>query len=277
MKHSKKKNSIGKNLHKGITFSIGLVTIGLVLWGMISLGMGVYRMFRPAGIYAVGVDPYFISGASPLLTRLSETEAESEEYFETLLQNFVRQDFPDFATAEELNDDYLISFGLWQAITLQNTDGVFNYGESGNILVPGNMVEKLSTYYFDRAEKLHHRSVELCGSFAYNQLNGCYTITAAGVSSYLLPDVVSITKSEDGTSVTLVVDCYESSGMEEGDVTENQANFRKRVEITLQNVAVAEPAEVALEESRYMFTSLKTVQRTEAPTTDKPTTETTDE
>ncbi len=275
MKHSKQRNSVGKNLHKGITFTIGLAAIALVVWGLASAGVGIYRMFRPAGIYAVGVDPYHISGAAPLSARLAETEAGSEEYFETLLQNFIRQDFPDFTAAEDLNDDYLISFGLWQAITLQNSDGVFNYGENGNILVPGNMVEKLGGYYFDRVEKLHHRSVDLCGSFSYNQLNGCYTITAAGVSSYLVPDVVSINHSEDEVSVTLVVDCYESSGMEEGDITENQANFRKRVEITLQNVAVAEPADVAIEESRYMFTSLKTVPRTDNGTTG--TTESADE
>ncbi|MBR5783305.1 MAG: hypothetical protein IKY33_03685 [Clostridia bacterium] len=243
-----------------LTFCIGLAFIGLVIWLIISLIVGVVGLFR-ADVYSEGVDTNNIAAASALYDQLSSVEADSEEYFEILLDNFVMQDVPSFTSINELDSEYLISFGLWQAITLNNSQGVLASGEDGQAYrVPKRLVEKLANYYTDYTESYKHRNMTVCGDFTYNRLNGTYTVPISYPTEYLIPNVVEITLDEENQTAQVTVDCYQNNDVDE-DPLANEANFRKREVYTLKKVTSGDENELAYEELHYQIVSMRQVEK----------------
>ena len=244
-----------------LTFCIGLAFIILVVWLIVSLIVGIVGLFR-ADVYSEGVDTDNIAAASALYDQLSSVEADSEEYFEILLDNFVMQDVPSFTSVNELDSEYIISFGLWQAITLNNSQGVLASGEDGQAYrVPKRLVEKMANYYLDYTAGYKHRNMDLCGEFTYNRLNGTYTVPQSYPATYLIPKVVKVELDETNHTAQVTVDCYEYNETDE-DPTSNEANFRKREVYTLKKVANQEEAELAVEESRYQIVSMRQAEKT---------------
>ena len=244
-----------------LTFCIGLAFIALVVWLIVSLISGLIGLFR-ADVYSEGVDTDTIAAAITLQDQLAAVEADSEEYFEILLDNFVMQDVPSFTSINELDSEYLISYGLWQAITLNNSQGVLASGEDGQAYrVPKRLVEKLAGYYTDYTAAYKHRNMTVCGDFTYNRLNGTYTVPQSYPTTYLIPKVVDIQLDEANHAAQVTVDCYEYNAVDE-DPTANEKNFRKREIYTLKKVANTDEAELAVEELHYQIVSMRQTEKT---------------
>jgi len=243
-----------------LTFCIGLAFISLVVWLIISLISGIIGLFR-ADVYSEGVDTANIAAATALHDQLAAVEADSEEYFEILLDNFVMQDVPPFSSINSLDSEYMISYGLWQAITLNNSQGVLASGEDGQAYrVPKRLVEKLANYYTDYTAPYKHKNMNLCGEFTYNRLNGTYTVPSSYPAEYLIPKVVDIKLDEANHTAEVTVDCYQNNDVDE-DPTANEVNFRKREVYTLKKVASQDATELAVEELHYQIVSMRQAEK----------------
>lgn len=222
--------------HKMLTFFIGLAFLTLCVFLLVLGGNKVYHMFKPAHIYEEGVDPDLIWAGAPFdELNGSGLEEGSAEYFEQYIANFVKQDFPSFSDPVGLNTDYFISYGIWQAIKV-NGQGVYAYNKDGSFLIPKSDVEKFARFNFNYNGKIAFRSVDICGSFTYDKLSGCYKDELSDGNSYLVPDVIDIQFDGETGLYTLLVDCYYDDGLSEEDVTQDRTKFSKRISITLQAV-----------------------------------------
>lgn len=225
-----------KYWHKILTFCIGLAFLsfcGVLLW----LGADrIYHVFKPENIYEKGVDPDLIwEGAAFDELRASGLEEGSKEYYEEYISNFVKQDFPGFNDPLELNTDYFISYGIWQAIKV-NGQGVYATDEKGIIRIPKADVEKYALYNFNYLGDIKHRSVETGGGFEYESLSGCYKVSSAMGSKFLVPNVLDVKEEEDTGLVTLLVDLYYNDGLTSEDITQDASKFSKRISITMQKM-----------------------------------------
>jgi len=249
--------------HKVFTFTVGLVFIGAVFFAVIFAANKVYRVFVPDDIYTESDYAATIYGGSVYEVITDDSvEQASAEFFENYIDTFIKQDMPDFDDPMELNDEYIISYGIWQAITLNNTQGIYTYDSNNSFRIPKSDVEQFSLYCFDFARKFDHRTVEVCGKFRYNILNKTYNVPAAGIHSYLVPDVLEVEQGENDTYI-LTVDCYEVDMMSTDDPTSNPQNFIKRVKITLQDMGIQNYAvETGKPVPRYMFLSMDTIDET---------------
>lgn len=247
--------------HKIFTFCVGLAFIGVVFFCVGFVASRVYRVFVPNNIYSDNSFKTSLYGGSVYETVADEAlEEGSPEFFEDYIHNLIRQDMPDFEDPLDLNDEYIISFGLWQAIKLNNAQGVYTYDSRGNFRVPSRDVETFALYCFDFARDIDHRSVDLCGEFSYNFINKTYKIRSAGVENYLVPDVVEVEKGESEDIYILTVDCYEDKAMSMEDPTNDPDNFYKRVKITMQDMGVQNYADdIVSPVHRYMVLSMDTV------------------
>lgn len=247
------------NWRKMLTFMVGLAFICAVCWCVGLIAKRIYRVFVPDNIYS---DPSYatnLDGASVYEGVFDETVEEgSTEFFETYIGNMIKQDMPDFDDPLDLNDEYIISYGLWQAITLNNTQGgIYTYDDKGRFRVPADDVEMFATYCFDFPRKMDHRTVEICGEFKYNIFNKTYTVASAGVESSLIPDVINVETGENDTYI-ITVDCYDDN-MLSADPTNDPMNFKKRVLITLQDMGQTFAVETGAPIHRYIFLSMDTV------------------
>ena len=219
--------------HKILTFSIGLVFLAGCAFLLFLGGKRVYRMFRPEHIYEEGVDPDLIwKGAAFDELRAAGLETDSKEYFEQFIANFVKQDFPGFSDPLELNTDYFVSYGIWQAIKV-NGQGVYATDKEGIIRIPKADVEKFARYNFDFVGEIKHRDVETGGGFQYESLSGCYLVSSAMGNTFFVPDVLDV-KKDDAGNVTLLVDLYYNDGLTSDDVTKDSSKFVKRISVTMQ-------------------------------------------
>ena len=242
--------------HMALTFTIGLVFIALVVWFIVSLIGGIVNIFHAGNLYSEGVTAGDISAASALSDQLASVEPDSEAYFEILLSNIVMQDMPAFKKIDDLDSQYLISYGLWQTITLNNSQGILSIGEDGQqYRVPKALVEKMARYYMPFSKKLEHQEVILCGEFAYNRFNGTYTVPNSYPANYLVPKVVAIKQNTEMALVEVTVDCYTTDGSME-DPAADEDNFRKRVVYTLARTKNTETADIAVETEHYTVVSM---------------------
>lgn len=252
------------NGHKIFTFIVGLLFIFAVCFGITKLAVSVYRIFVPDNIYT---DPGYktsLSGGSVFESRTDETAAEegSKEFFENYLANFIMQDMPDFQDPLDLNDEYIISYGIWQAITLNNNQGVYSYNSKGSFRIPVSDVEMYASYCFDFPRKIDHRSIDICGEFKYNVFNKTYTVPASAISSYLIPDILSVETGENDTYI-ITADCYDGNLMSSEAPENDPANFRRRVVVTLQDMGIQSyNSETGKPVTKYMILSSKTVDET---------------
>ncbi len=253
---------VKKNAHEIISFIVGLLFLLLVGTAIFFIARGVYLFFKPNDIYANNVDPSLVFGGSVYDSYDGqELEIGSNEYYENYIANFIKQDFPDFEDPSDLNDEYLISYGIWQAITLNNSQGIYQYDKKGNFKVPKGDVEKFAFYCFDFGRKIDHRTVDICGKFEYNIFNSCYTVSSSGTPSYLVPKVTKVEHNEEDGLITLTVDCYENSLLDSEQALDNSANFRKRVKIVLEDMSGDIESTEAVT-TRYIFRSFSTVDDT---------------
>ncbi len=248
--------------HKTLTFLIGLAFLALCAFLLVIGGKKIYHLFKPADIYEEGVDPSLISAGAPFdELRASGLEEGSAEFFQQYIANFVKQDFPNFTDPVGLNTDLFLSYGIWQAITV-NGQGVYSNREDGSILIPKADVEKFARFNFSYGGKLKFHSVDVCGSFPYNPLSGCYKVKNVA-TSYLVPKVLDVQFDPDAGTYTLLVDCYRDDGLSEEDVTEDQTKFVKRISITLKAVEEVQTVnDTQTLVTNYLYTSCTLVDET---------------
>lgn len=250
--------------HKIMTFCIGLVFLSGCAFLIYLGGNKVYHLFNPADIYLEGVDPDLIGASAPFDEVLSSGYEEgTAEYFELYITNFVKQNFPSFTDPLGLDTDYFVSYGIWQAIKV-NGQGVYNVREDGTYLIPKEDVEKYARYSFDYGGKIENHSVDVCGSFPYDSLSGCYKVgTTSLETTYLVADVIGVEHDEETDVYTVLVDCYYDNGLSEEDVTQDSTKFAKRISITMQRmeevVTVDEEDTIV---SNYLYTSCTLVDET---------------
>lgn len=246
--------------HKIFTFIVGIAFISGVCFCVCLAARSVYRVFVPDNIYTDSTYETTLTGGIVYsITGDEVAEEGSAEFFEEYIGNLIKQDMPDFDDPLELNDEYLISFGVWQAITLNNTQGVYTYDSKGNFRIPKDDVEMFVSYCFDYASKFKHRSVENCGEFKYNVFNKTYSVKSAGVQNYLVPDVVDVEQGENDTYI-LTVDCYQTNMLSANDPTNDPSNIKKRVKITMQDMGIMNyDAETGTPVHRYMYLSMQTI------------------
>ena len=246
--------------HQIFTFTVGLAFIALVCLGVVALATRVYHLFVPQGIYAdQNVASTLYGGSVYEAVYAQEYEEASPEFFENYLDNFIRQDIAPFDDPSQISDDCIVSFGLWQAITLNNAQGVYGYTDNGSFRVPAEDVEMYASYCLDYASKLKHGTVDVCGKFKYSKLSKTYTIPSAGVEEYLMPDVIKVEEGENDTYI-VTVDCYNASQMSAEDPTNDPDNFIRRVIITMQDMGIQNyNAQTGNPVPRYMVLSMKGV------------------
>lgn len=229
---------INAKKHQIFTFTVGLAFIALVCFGIFSVAMRIYHVFVPQGIYAdENVENTLFGGSVYEAVFAQEYEEASPEFFENYLDNFIRQDIAPFDDPSQISDESIISFGLWQAITLNNAQGVYGYTNKGSFRVPAKDVEMYASYCLDYASKVSHGTVDECGKFKYSKLSKTYTIPSAGVEEYLMPDVIKVEEGENDTYI-VTVDCYNASQMSAEDPTNDPDNFVRRVKITMQDMGI---------------------------------------
>lgn len=249
--------------HKVLTFCIGLAFLGGCAFLLFLGGNRVYHMFRPEKIYETGVEPDLISASAPFdELRASGLEEGSAEYFEQYIANFVKHDFPSFTNPLELNTDYFVSYGLWQAIKV-NGQGIYAYQEDGTFLIPKADVEKYARLNFDYVGEIPFHDVEICGDFDYERLSGCFRVNAGMSTTFLVPDVLEVQYDDANGTYTLLVDCYVDDGLSEVDVSTDPTKFNKRLSITLQEIEelhMVDGVEVAVTD--YLYTACSLVDET---------------
>lgn len=218
------------------TFTVGLAFLGFCGFAVVQIGIWVYGWFVPSDIYTDNSYKNSLDGSSVYEAMYAEEglEVASPEFFERYLANFIKQDIPYFDDPTQIDDEYIVSFGLWQAISLNGTQNIYTSDDKGNFKVPASDVEKFSQYCLDYASKLKHSDVDICGKFSYNSLSKVYTIPSAGVEFSLIPDVIKVEES-DNDSFILTVDCYNDNQVSIEDPTNDPDNFVRRVRITVQD------------------------------------------
>ncbi len=220
--------------HKLLTFFIGLAFLSLCCLLVVAGINRVYRMFNPKNIYAEGIDPQVIPADIPFEeARNSGLEEGSKEFFELYIANFAKQNPPNFTEVLSLHPDYLISYGIWQAIEA-NDQGIYTYRDDNSFLVPKEDVEKYALYSFNYPGKIKHHTVNICGTFKYDRLSGCYRVEPGAVEEFLVPDVIDVKYDENQGTYTLLADLYYSNGLIEGDISEDKTRFSRRLSITVQ-------------------------------------------
>lgn len=249
--------------HMALTFCIGLAFIALVVWFLVELIGGIVSIFRAKNVYSAGVDTASISAASALSDALSAEKEDSEGYFQVLLSNLVMQDVPEFKKADDLDDQYIISFGLWQAISLNNSQGILAMGDGDqNYRIPKALVEKMASYYLPYTHKLSHQEVMVCGEFQYNKFNGTYVVPSSYPTSYLMPKVTKVEQNESAGTVSVYVDCYQYDVQTENP-TENKDLYKKSEIYTLKKAENTQEEDQAVEAQRYTVISMSLADKDE--------------
>lgn len=249
--------------HKLLTFFIGLAFLSLCCLLVIAGVDKIYHRFKPDNIYAEGIDPEVIPADIAFEeARTSGLEEGSKEFFELYIANFVKQNPSDFTEILSLHPDYLISYGIWQAIEA-NGQGIYTYRDDNTFLVPRADVEKYALYSFNYPGKIKHHTVDVCGVFKYDKLSKCYRVDPSSVEEFLAPDVVDVKYDETQGTYTLLVDLYYSNGLTEGDISEDKTRFSRRLSIVLQaenEVEVIDGVEETT--TNYLYVSCQLVDET---------------
>ncbi len=263
-----------KYWHKLLTFFIGLAFLSLCCLLVISGVDKIYHRFKPENIYTEGIDPSVIPADIPFEeVRTSGLEEGSKEFFELYIANFVKQNPPDFTEVLSLHPDYLISYGIWQAIEA-NDQGIYTYRDDNTFLVPREDVEKYALYSFNYPGKIKHHTVDVCGTFKYDKFSKCYKVEPSAVEEFLAPDVIEVKYDEAQGTYTLFTDLYYSNGLIEGDVSEDKTRFSRRLSITLQAETETEMIDgVAETTTNYLYVGCELVDETLSNQTTTPTTD----
>ncbi len=121
------------------------------------------------------------------------------------ISTLVTIDFPDFDDIEDVSEDNIINFGIWQVLKDPRYAEGLTYSED-RVYVSADFVEQAVSMELGYNEPITHMSVSLYGDFQFDALTNSYTSLSLGIEFGTLPVVKSVGASE--TMITLVVDTY---------------------------------------------------------------------
>lgn len=113
------------------------------------------------------------------------------------LLNFVKHEFPAFATPDDIPMQHLVSFGVWEALKSERYAGELIYKDSGALIVPATTVTKTIKAYFPLENYIIHQGTDVHGTFSYDEETKQYSVPIFGLYDVYLPRVASIQKEGD--------------------------------------------------------------------------------
>lgn len=174
----------------------------------------------------------------------TEYVRESKEWFGEYIKYVAMLDFPDFKDINELSDENVITFAIFQIIS-NTSDNNLTKDKDGNSIISKTDVDAYIDLYFDLTRDVKHKSIENTG-ITYNSFTSKYTAPSIGYDDCNIPKVVNIEYEKSGY-VDLDVEYYNSIELMTA-TDENNIKPVKNVEITL-----------APNEKMFRFVGLRTI------------------
>lgn len=196
-----------------------------------------------------------------------EYKPDSNEWYEDYIKNLVMLDFADFESADEIPDDMLIKFGLWE--TLTNSDTEYQADKKGEVSIPASDVEAFIKLHFKLSRKIEHHSIT-DGNVRYKEKEKIYAIPSYGYDNCNIPKVTKITKNK--SDVVLEVDYYNSlEYYNKMNISTSETSIQKDSNVKLPSTIATDESTVDVKPlkkvvltlvpngKQYRFASLKTV------------------
>jgi cell division protein FtsB len=138
--------------------------------------------------------------------------AAGDELYVGVVSTLVTMGFPDFTDIASVDEENIISFGVWEVLKSSRYSKGMSYADD-RVYIDAAYVEQAAREELGYTGAITHRTVSLYGEFKYDMLSNRYSAPSYGIAYGTLP-VVRTCTVQDGT-VTLVVDCYPMSEEQE--------------------------------------------------------------
>ncbi len=217
-----------KQISEKSAFTVGLIVliIAAVILGYVLLqGYGLVARFLKNNDN-VFVAPTVTGEENEIST---EYVRESKEWFDEYIKFAVMLDFPDFKDVNELSDENVITFAIFQIISNTPHESL-EMDKDGNSIVTKKDVDAYIDLYFDLSRDVKHKSIENTG-ITYNSFTGKYKAPSFGYDDCNIPKVINIEYEKSGY-VDLDVEYYNSIELMT-TTDENGPKPVKNVEMTL--------------------------------------------
>ncbi|HWQ50275.1 MAG TPA: hypothetical protein VN369_00615 [Terriglobales bacterium] len=151
-----------------------------------------------------------------------------DELYVGVVSSLVTMGFPDFTDIGSVDQENIISFGVWEVLKSSLYSEGMSYADD-RVYIDAAYVEQAVREELGYDGDITHRTVSLYGEFKYDMLSNRYSAPSYGIAYGTLPVVRSSTV-RDGV-VTLVVDCYPMS--EEQEESEGMTDPSGTIKFTL--------------------------------------------
>lgn len=203
------KRSAMKPIHRIITFVLGLIFIGGIIYGGFytvthfkEIAVSLNLPFIPKDWYP-DLKPTTTDSSSDTSSNASSISNLSPEWFDEYLGYFAVVDFDPFANNSEMDNTKLIYFGILTAANDSELNINYKYTDNGETLIPAKDVEAMTAKYFD-VGVLKHKTI---GSFNYSTSKKEYAVPGMGLEiSY--KTIVSNIKKIANDRVEVTIDYY---------------------------------------------------------------------
>lgn len=203
------KRSTIKPIHKIITFVLGLIFIGGVIFGGFyavthfkEIAVSLNLPFIPKNWYP-DLKPTTTDNSSDTSSNSSSISNLSPEWFDEYLGYFAVVDFEPFANNSEMDNAKLIYFGILTAANDSELNINYKYNDNGEALVPAKDVEAMTAKYFD-VGTLKHKTV---APFNYVASKKEYAVPGMGIES-TYTTLISNVKKIANDRVEVTIDYY---------------------------------------------------------------------
>ncbi len=234
-------NDSGENKYRYIL--TGVIVIVILIAIVVSVGISIKNRFdqrilkpgevdfssehTPVFIDDESMEVYYESGLfAPAVVEDFTSLKAGDMIYMGPVANLVKNNFPAFADANEIETGYLLSFGAWEALEEDfYAAGVSSIDDTTYIAY--EVVDAAIKEYFEIDEApLHIESVTQFGEFTADNDKQAYKAAPTGYETSLIPRVSNVvsekvtTLASDGvteqitTNVTLEIDCINSADQE---------------------------------------------------------------
>lgn len=118
------------------------------------------------------------------------------------VNTLAKLDFPQFKSAADIPDEYLIAFGLWQAVLSDQYADKITYNNE-NVTIPAEVVLNAAKEYFDFDRELAYQDNHLLGDFTYSARTNSFTTAIYGIESVYLPRVKAVMEVDNHITLKL--------------------------------------------------------------------------
>ncbi|MBR4949549.1 MAG: hypothetical protein IKZ25_02110 [Clostridia bacterium] len=217
-----------KQISEKSAFAVGVIVLVLAA---IILGLVLFQGYRIASRFLNSGDNVFVA---PTVTGeeneiSTEYVRESKEWFDEYIKFAVMLDFPDFKDVNELSDENIITFAIFQIIS-NTPHETLDMDKDGNSIVSKKDVDAYIDLYFNLSRDVKHKSIENTG-ITYNSFTSKYKAPSIGYDDCNIPKVINVEYEKSGY-VNLDVEYYNSIELMTA-TDENGAKPVKNVEMTL--------------------------------------------